>query len=87
MIDDTTYEAPSLVEVGGFGELTHATHLLAELAIARSTSELAARLNVTQAAVSQHTKTLREARLIVTARAGMSVRHSLSPLGRQLLQS
>jgi DNA-binding transcriptional ArsR family regulator len=60
--------------------------LLAELSIAGSTGELAARLNVTQAAVSQHTKVLREARLIVTARAGMSVRHSLSPLGRDLLQ-
>jgi len=71
------------------GRLVGATRarLLAELSIARSTSDLAARLKVTQAAVSQHTKVLREAKLIITARFGKSVRHSLSPLGCELLRS
>lgn len=52
----------------------------------RTTSELASELGVSAAAVSGHTRTLREAGLIVTARAGKAVLHSLTPLGGQLLE-
>jgi DNA-binding transcriptional ArsR family regulator len=66
---------------------TRARMLGALRADGRSTTELANRLDVTQAAVSQHAKVLREAKLIVTARFGPSVRHALTPLGRNLLQA
>jgi DNA-binding transcriptional ArsR family regulator len=56
------------------------------LSTANSTSGLAARLAVTPAAISQHTKVLREARLISTTRSGLGVRHHLTPLGRELLR-
>ncbi len=49
----------------------------------RTTTELAAKLAVSAATVSGHTKTLREAGLIVTTRAGKAVPHSLTPLGRK----
>jgi len=52
----------------------------------RTTTELAAELGVSAAAVSGHTRTLREAGLIVTARAGKAVLHSLTPLGARLLE-
>ncbi|HUK72697.1 MAG TPA: DUF5937 family protein [Streptosporangiaceae bacterium] len=52
----------------------------------RTTTELAAELGVSAASVSGHTKTLREAGLIVTTRAGKAVLHSLSPLGSRLLE-
>ncbi|MGW4395124.1 ArsR/SmtB family transcription factor [Amycolatopsis nivea] len=60
--------------------------LLCELAADASTSALAARLGVSPAAVSQHTKTLRTAGLITTTRAGVGVHHSLTPLGRAFLE-
>ncbi|OQD51681.1 hypothetical protein BM536_038735 [Streptomyces phaeoluteigriseus] len=50
-----------------------------------STTELAARLGVSLAAVSQHTKALRDARLITTSRRGGSVLHVATALGRELL--
>ncbi|MGI5478749.1 ArsR/SmtB family transcription factor [Streptomyces lavendofoliae] len=50
-----------------------------------TTTELAARLGVSLAAVSQHTKALREARLITTSRRGGSVLHMVTALGRELL--
>jgi DNA-binding transcriptional ArsR family regulator len=50
-----------------------------------STTELAARLGVSLPAVSQHTKALRDARLITTSRRGGSVVHLASSLGRELL--
>ena len=53
----------------------------------RTTTELATELGVSAATVSGHTKTLREAGLIVTARAGKAVLHSLTPLGGRLLES
>ncbi len=59
--------------------------LLAELAIGSSTSALAGRLQISAAAVSQHTGVLREAGLLTTNRAGPSVLHRLTPLGRDLL--
>jgi DNA-binding MarR family transcriptional regulator len=52
----------------------------------RVTSE-AAELGVSAATVSGHTRTLREAGLIVTARAGKAVLHSLTPLGSRLLEN
>lgn len=51
----------------------------------RSTGELARELGVSAATVSGHTKALRAAGLIVSARAGKSVLHSLTPLGGRLL--
>jgi len=53
----------------------------------RTTTELATELGISAAAVSGHTKTLRKAGLIVTARAGKAVLHSLTPLGARLLES
>ena len=52
----------------------------------RTTTELAAELGVSAAAVSAHTRTLREAGLIITTRSGKSVLHSLTPLGARLLE-
>lgn len=52
----------------------------------RTTTELASELGVSAATVSAHTKTLREAGLIVTSRAGKAVLHSLTPLGGRLLE-
>jgi DNA-binding transcriptional ArsR family regulator len=53
----------------------------------RTTTELARELGTSAATVSGHTKTLRAAGLIVTARAGKAVLHSVTPLGDRLLQS
>ena len=71
------------------GELLGRTRAaVLELAVTeRTTSELARELHVTPAAVSGHTKTLRAAGLIVSARAGKAVLHSATPLGDRLLAS
>lgn len=50
-----------------------------------STTELAQRLAVSAAAVSQHVAVLRETGLVVTLRRGQSVHHSATPLGVALL--
>jgi hypothetical protein len=60
--------------------------MLHELTVAASTTEIAVRLGISAAAVSQHTRVLREAKLVVTARFGKSVRHVLTPLGTRLLR-
>ena len=60
---------------------------LAILAVACSTTELAARLGVTPSAVSKHTTVLRQAGLILTHRDRNTVLHSLTPLGSALLES
>ena len=52
----------------------------------RTTTELATELGISAATVSGHTKTLRDAGLIVTTRAGKAVLHSVTPLGGRLLQ-
>jgi DNA-binding transcriptional ArsR family regulator len=52
-----------------------------------TTTELARELGTSAATVSGHTKTLRAAGLIVTARAGKAVLHSVTPLGGRLLES
>jgi DNA-binding transcriptional ArsR family regulator len=49
------------------------------------TAELATRLGISAPSVSEHTAALRGADLIETARCGRAVRHSLTPLGRSLL--
>ena len=51
----------------------------------RTTTELARELGVSAATVSGHTKALRAAGLIVTARSGQAVLHSVTPLGGRLL--
>ncbi|WP_127506537.1 ArsR/SmtB family transcription factor [Actinoplanes solisilvae] len=61
------------------------TSLLESLGDGRTTSELARRVGVSAASVSQHTAVLREARLIHTSRAGRAVVHTLTPLGEALL--
>jgi len=53
----------------------------------RTTTELARELGTSAATVSGHTKTLRAAGLIVTARVGKAVLHSVTPLGDRLLES
>ncbi|MBB4691141.1 ArsR/SmtB family transcription factor [Paractinoplanes abujensis] len=61
------------------------TALLESLGDGRTTSELARRVGVSAASVSQHTAVLREAQLIQTSRAGKAVVHTLTPLGKALL--
>ncbi|MEV4344738.1 winged helix-turn-helix domain-containing protein [Actinoplanes sp. NPDC049596] len=61
------------------------TSLLESLGDPRTTSELARRIGVSAASVSQHTAVLRDARLITTSRAGKAVVHTLTPLGSALL--
>ncbi|WP_078971113.1 ArsR/SmtB family transcription factor [Streptomyces chattanoogensis] len=51
-----------------------------------SNGELAEKLGVTPAAVSQHTATLRNAGLISTRRSGSQVVHTVTALGRHLLR-
>lgn len=48
----------------------------------RTTTELARRIGVSAASVSQHTAVLREARLIHTSRAGKAVLHTMTHSGR-----
>lgn len=50
-----------------------------------STGELAQRLIVSPASVSQHTAALRDSGLIVTRRRGPAVHHSATPLGEALV--
>ncbi|MEU0031128.1 winged helix-turn-helix domain-containing protein [Streptomyces sp. NPDC006335] len=50
-----------------------------------STGELAQRLVVSPASVSQHTAALRDSGLIVTRRRGPAVHHSATPLGETLV--
>jgi DNA-binding transcriptional ArsR family regulator len=75
--------------IEGLGHLIGHTRaqVMVALGIAASTNQLANRLHVTPAAISQHTKVLREAGLVTTTRTGQSVRHALTPLGRALLGS
>jgi DNA-binding transcriptional ArsR family regulator len=52
-----------------------------------TTSELARRVGVSPASISQHTAVLREAGLIHTSRVGKAVLHTLTPLGAALLDA
>ena len=51
-----------------------------------TTSELARRVGVNPSSISQHTAVLRDAELIRTTRIGKSVMHTVTPLGRSLLE-
>jgi len=51
----------------------------------RSTSELARRVGVSAASISQHTA-VRSAGLIRTGRVGKAVLHTITPLGRAMLE-
>jgi hypothetical protein len=51
----------------------------------RGTADLASTVQISPASASEHAKVLREAYLVETRRAGQSVRHSLTPLGRTML--
>lgn len=62
-----------------------ATVLATIAANACSTSELARRLEVSPAAISQHAAVLRDSGLILTTRHRQSVYHSATPLGLTLL--
>ncbi|HEV3361569.1 MAG TPA: winged helix-turn-helix domain-containing protein [Pseudonocardiaceae bacterium] len=53
----------------------------------RTTTDLAGQLAISLASASEHTRTLRAANLVRTTRHGRSVRHSLTPLGHQLLDA
>ncbi|MER7669889.1 winged helix-turn-helix domain-containing protein [Kitasatospora sp. NPDC096128] len=50
-----------------------------------TTSRLAAELRISLPTASEHTRALRNAGLITTARAGRAVRHTCTPLGHHLL--
>jgi DNA-binding transcriptional ArsR family regulator len=60
--------------------------VLAACAVGATTSELAARVGVSAATVSYHTRTLREAGLISSRRDADSVLHTLTRLGADLLR-
>ncbi|HST86161.1 MAG TPA: winged helix-turn-helix domain-containing protein [Kineosporiaceae bacterium] len=51
-----------------------------------TTSELARRVGVNASSISQHTAVLRDAELIRTTRIGKAVMHTVTPLGRSLLE-
>ncbi|MET7710427.1 winged helix-turn-helix domain-containing protein [Micromonospora sp. NPDC005413] len=51
----------------------------------QTTSELAGRVGVSAASISQHTAVLRDARLIRTTRIGKAVLHTITPLGAAML--
>ncbi|HEV7707541.1 MAG TPA: helix-turn-helix domain-containing protein [Asanoa sp.] len=51
-----------------------------------STSEIARRLDISPAAASQHTAVLRDANLLVSCRDGSTMLHTLTPLGRAMLE-
>jgi len=61
------------------------SQVLEQIGDGRTTSELARRIGVSPASISQHTGVLREAGLIRTTRTGRVVLHTLTPLGSALL--
>jgi DNA-binding transcriptional ArsR family regulator len=69
------------------GELLGRTRasVLALAAAPCSTGELARELGISAATASEHARTLRNAGLLVTERAGKAVRHSVTQLGADLL--
>ncbi|MCX3061183.1 ArsR/SmtB family transcription factor [Streptomyces beihaiensis] len=60
--------------------------VLGALTDGATTGELAGRLGVSAASASTHVATLRGARLAASTRAGAHVLHTLTPLGRALLE-
>jgi DNA-binding transcriptional ArsR family regulator len=63
------------------------TAVLESIGAGHTTTELAGRVGVSAASISQHTTVLREAGLIQTTRIGKAVLHSITPLGVSLLES
>jgi DNA-binding transcriptional ArsR family regulator len=63
------------------------TSVLESIGEGRTTSELARRVGVSVASVSQHTAVLREAKLIRSSRIGQAVLHTITPLGAALLDA
>lgn len=59
--------------------------VLETVADAATTTEIACRLGISLPSASQHTGVLREAGLLVSRRTGPAVHHTLTPLGRELL--
>jgi DNA-binding transcriptional ArsR family regulator len=62
------------------------TAVLETIGQGSSTTELARRVGVSSASISQHTAVLRSAGLIRTSRVGKAVLHTLTPLGNALLE-
>jgi DNA-binding transcriptional ArsR family regulator len=62
------------------------TAVLETIGEGSSTTELARRVGVSAASISQHTAVLRSAGLIRTSRVGKAVLHTLTPLGAALLE-
>ncbi|GAA4724599.1 ArsR/SmtB family transcription factor [Phytohabitans rumicis] len=59
--------------------------VLDAIAAGCTTTELARRVGISRAGASQHATALRDAGLVVTARLGKAVQHTLTPLGAALL--
>lgn len=89
---------PAATRTAGAGRLANAERLadllgrtraaaLHALRQPRTTTDLASQLAISLASASEHTRTLREANLVRSTRHGRSVRHSLTPLGHQLLDA
>jgi DNA-binding transcriptional ArsR family regulator len=62
------------------------TAVLESIGSGSSTTELARRVGISAASISQHTAVLRGAGLIRTGRDGRAVLHTLTPLGTSLLE-
>ena len=62
------------------------TAVLESIGEGSNTTELARRVGVSAASISQHTTVLRGAGLIHTRRVGKAVLHTLTPLGSALLE-
>lgn len=78
---------PGPGEVGDLAGLLGRTRAAALQALRtpRGTVELASVIGISASSASEHAKALRTAGLVQTTRHGRSVRHSLTPLGRRLL--
>ncbi|WP_433243842.1 DUF5937 family protein [Streptosporangium sp. CA-135522] len=84
----TLWETPGPVPEGLAAVLGRTKAALLEaLSEPRSTSELAARLNITASAVSQHVGTLRDAGLVTTRRSGRTAVHLRTERGTRLTQT
>ena len=82
-----TAERPDQRQLRALGRLLGRTRaeVLRELAVERTTSELAARLGVSPASASQHVSALRDAGLVGSTRDRNRVLHRLTNLGAELL--
>lgn len=89
-----TYQSVLAPAITGQSQLTQLTALLGRTrarvldaaATGGSTAQLARRASVSPASASEHATVLRASGLMTTQRMGSSVHHSLTPLGRALLE-